>query len=90
MTKYAGYSYVCSTRNWPRGSVGMAYDTNRERRALQDHRDELDQERRAALASADQRLIAIARAETDRGIQADLWDVLQYCGYPVEGPTTVD
>lgn len=79
-----------STRDWPPGSVGLAFEANIERRMLQDHLDALDPARRAALLEADQRLIEIARGETDLGIQADLWDALEYCGHPPEGPTRVD
>lgn len=68
----------------------MAFELARDREAMQDQFADIDPERRAAVLAADQRLIEIARAETDRGIQADLWGALAYCGYPPEGPTRVD
>lgn len=66
-----------------------ALDISRERRWLQDHVGELDAGRRARLAEADLRLLAIARAETDPTDQVDLWDVLAYIGFAPEGPVTV-
>jgi hypothetical protein len=60
------------------------------RRWLQEHIGELDAARRAQLAAADQRLLALARAETDPCDQRDLWDALAYAGYAPEGPVRMD
>ena len=83
-------SYVLCTQGWVRGDAGMAFELSIDRQDIQDQFSDLDPERRGAVLAADQRLIEIARGETDRGIQADLWGALAYCGYPPEGPTRVD
>lgn len=77
-------SYVRITGDYDRDALDIA----RVRRYLQDHLSELDPARRSALAEADQRLLEIARAETDPTDRADLWDVLAYIGF-TEGPVTV-
>lgn len=66
-----------------------AFDISRVRRMLQDHIEELDPERRRRLAEADLRLLKIARAETDRADQVDLWDALAYAGFDPEGPMSM-
>ena len=66
-----------------------AFDISRVRRTLQNHIEKLDPERRKRLAEADLRLLEIARAETDRADQVDLWDVLSYIGFVPEGPVTM-
>lgn len=87
MTKLERYcdSYIRITANYDHD----AFDINRVRRWIQDRANELDDERRARLAEADQRLLEIARNETDRADQVDLWDALAYAGYTPEGPTSM-
>jgi hypothetical protein len=72
-----------------RNGIFDAFETNRDRRWLQDHIDQMTPAQRAALADADQRVLAIARATTDKSDQVDLWDALAYAGYPPEGPTRI-
>lgn len=87
MTKLERYcnAYQIATTRW----AGDAFWVSNARMWIQDRVESLSPAQRAMLLEADQRLLAIARAETDRGIQADLWDALAYCDYTPEGPTTV-
>lgn len=78
-------SYERESREW----ISDAFETNRDRRWLQDALDEMTPDQRAVLEAADQRMLAIARATTDKSDQVCLWDALAYAGYPPEGPTRI-
>jgi hypothetical protein len=76
-------SYERESRDW----ICDAFETNRDRRWLQDVIEEMTPAQRAVLVASDQRLLAIARATTGLADQVCLWDALAYAGYPPEGPT---